>query len=92
MAARLVFSSQRAVWILAIELAALASLMPPTLAQDFGEHTYNNKPTFPVDTRPKVDERAYKAALEKIPAPTQKYDPWGSARPPEPAKAGKKSN
>jgi hypothetical protein len=34
----------------------------------------------------KVDEKAYKAALEKIPEPKEKYDPWGVARPAEPAK------
>lgn len=58
-------------------------------AQDFGERSL--KPAFPVENRPKVDEKAYKAALEKIPTPSEKYDPWGSARP-EPAKPGKKSN
>jgi uncharacterized protein YaiI (UPF0178 family) len=36
----------------------------------------------------KVDEKAYKAALEKIPEPKEKYDPWGVARP-EPAKKSK---
>jgi hypothetical protein len=30
---------------------------------------------------PKVDENAYKAALERIPEPKEKYDPWGAARP-----------
>ncbi|MBR1192575.1 hypothetical protein [Bradyrhizobium sp. AUGA SZCCT0160] len=38
------------------------------------------------DTKPKVDEKAYKAALERIPEPKEKYDPWGVARPAEPAK------
>jgi hypothetical protein len=33
-----------------------------------------------------VDEAAYKAALERIPEPKEKYDPWGVARPAEPAK------
>ena len=27
---------------------------------------------------PKVDEKAYKAALEKIPDSKEKFDPWGS--------------
>jgi hypothetical protein len=31
-------------------------------------------------------EAAYKAALERIPEPKEKYDPWGVARPAEPAK------
>lgn len=38
------------------------------------------------DNRPKVDEKAYKAALERIPEPKDKYDPWSGARPAEPAK------
>ena len=46
----------------------------------------------PVENHPKVDEKAYKAALERIPTPSQKFDPWGIARPSEPAKSGKKSN
>ena len=41
------------------------------------------------DTRPKVDEKAYKDALDRIPTPKQGYDPWGVARPTEPAKTGK---
>jgi hypothetical protein len=36
-----------------------------------------------------VDEKAYKAALERIPEPKEKYDPWGVARPTEPAKKSK---
>lgn len=32
--------------------------------------------------KPKVDEKAYKAALERIPDPKEKYDPWGIARAP----------
>ncbi|WP_454626526.1 hypothetical protein [Bradyrhizobium cenepequi] len=41
------------------------------------------------DSTPKVDEKAYKAALERIPEPKEKYDPWGVARPTEPAKKSK---
>ena len=39
--------------------------------------------------KPVVDEKAYKAALERIPEPKEKYDPWGVARPAEPAKKPK---
>lgn len=41
------------------------------------------------DNRPKIDEKAYKAALERIPEPKEKYDPWSGARPAEPAKKSK---
>jgi hypothetical protein len=39
--------------------------------------------------KPEVDEKAYKAALERIPDSKEKYDPWGMARPAEPAKKPK---
>ena len=39
--------------------------------------------------KPAVDEKAYKAALEKIPEPKEKYDPWSGARPAEPARKTK---
>ena len=29
----------------------------------------------------KVDDKAYKAALERIPDPKEKYDPWGVTKP-----------
>lgn len=41
------------------------------------------------EKKPEVDEKAYKAALERIPEPKEKYDPWGVARPAEPAKKSK---
>jgi hypothetical protein len=37
----------------------------------------------------KVDEKAYKAALERIPDSKEKYDPWGIARPADTAKKPK---
>ena len=40
----------------------------------------------------RVDEKAYKAALDRIPVPDKPYDPWGIARPAEPGKNTKKSN
>jgi hypothetical protein len=36
-----------------------------------------------------VDEKAYKAALDRIPEPKEKYDPWGGARPTQPDKKPK---
>jgi hypothetical protein len=45
---------------------------------------------YPVEDHPKVDEKAYKAALDRIPEPDKKYDPWGVVRPSEPAGAGRK--
>lgn len=75
-----------------IALAASAALVLPAPAQDFGEHSHK-PPQFPVENHPRVSEKDYKAALEKIPTPTQKYDPWGVAHTayPKDAKAPKKS-
>jgi hypothetical protein len=39
--------------------------------------------------KPEVDEKAYKAALERIPDSKEKYDPWSIAKPAEPAKKPK---
>lgn len=41
------------------------------------------------DKKPVVDEKAYKAALDRIPEPKEKYDPWSIAKPAEPAKKPK---
>lgn len=41
------------------------------------------------DNKPKIDEKAYKAALERIPEPKEKYDPWGGVRPSDPVKKPK---
>ena len=41
------------------------------------------------DNKPKVDDKAYKAALERIPEPKEKYDPWAVTKPVEPARKSK---
>jgi hypothetical protein len=41
------------------------------------------------EKKPEIDEKAYKAALDRIPEPKEKYDPWSGARPNEPAKKSK---
>jgi hypothetical protein len=43
----------------------------------------------PDEAGKKAAEKAYKAALERIPEPKEKYDPWGVARPAEPANKSK---
>jgi hypothetical protein len=69
-----------------VAAAIISSLTFPVYSQGMkkGSHA---APT--ADTRPKVDEKAYKAALDRIPTPKQPYDPWGVARPTEPAKPAK---
>jgi hypothetical protein len=39
------------------------------------------------DAKPRIDEKAYQEALQKIPDSKEKYDPWGGVRS-DGAKAG----
>jgi hypothetical protein len=72
------------VLVIAVALLALA-----TGAAGAQGRRQPNEGTKQGDNKPKVDEKAYKAALERIPEPKDKYDPWGGARPSEPAKKTK---
>lgn len=66
----------------------LALIAAPAYAQLNGKrHQGDEKKTD--HKKPEVDEKAYKAALERIPDPKEKYDPWGVARPAEPARKSK---
>lgn len=80
--------AERAEAMKTITIAALALslLAMPAHAQGKRPQAEQKKVT---DDAPKVDENAYKAALERIPEPKEKYDPWGVARPPESAKKTK---
>ena len=73
---------------LCIAATILALVAAPAQAQLNGKrHQGDEKKTDA--KKPQVDEKAYKAALERIPEPKEKYDPWGVARPAEPAKKSK---
>ncbi len=66
----------------------LALMAMPALAQVNGRRPHDDtKKAEPKEN--KVDEKAYRAALERIPASKEKYDPWGIARPAESAKKPK---
>jgi hypothetical protein len=83
----------KAIKALVVAAAIISSLTLPAYSQGMGKRGGGEgRPGAPVDNRPKPDEKAYKAALERIPEPDKKYDPWGIARPAEPAKPVKKSN
>lgn len=72
---------------MAIVVAAIVSLLTfPAYSQSFKKGV---PPAPSGESRPMVDEKAYNAALDRIPTPKQPYDPWGVARPSEPAKPGK---
>jgi hypothetical protein len=73
---------------LTIAAIALALLAAPASAQlNDKRHQHDEKKG--EAKRPAVDDKAYKAALERIPEPKEKYDPWGVARPADAAKKSK---
>jgi hypothetical protein len=78
---------QRQMKTLTIAVAMLALIAMPAHAQVGGRHTAGDEKKD--DQVKKIDDKAYKAALERIPEPKDKYDPWGVARPAEPAKKPK---
>jgi hypothetical protein len=67
--------------------AMLALIAMPAYAQA-GKHGKSDADA-KTDQPKKIDEKAYKAALDRIPEPKEKYDPWGVARPADPAKKPK---
>jgi len=70
---------------LTVVAVMLALITAPAQAQMKGKRPQgDDKKTG--EKKSQVDEKAYKAALERIPEPKEKYDPWGVARPAEPAK------
>lgn len=75
--------------ILVIAAAGLALTVASAQAQMGGGRRQQQDSGQKADNKPKVDEKAYKAALERIPESKEKYDPWSGARPSEPAKKPK---
>lgn len=73
--------------VLVFAAALLALMASPSQAQMGGRHGQKGG-SGTEQKKPQVDEKAYKAALERIPEPKEKYDPWSGARPTE---SGKKS-
>jgi hypothetical protein len=65
-----------------LAIGALIALPAQAMAQAKRPNPQEKKE----EKKPEVDEQAYKAALERIPEPKEKYDPWSGARPTEPAK------
>ena len=73
----------RAISINIVVAAIVSSATLPAYPQGMGRKGSHAPPAEP---RPAIDEKAYKAALDRIPAPKQGYDPWGQAHQSEPAK------
>lgn len=81
----------KAIKALAVVAMIISSLSVPAHAQ-IGQNggAYRGPP---VVEHPKIDEKAYKAALDRIPTPKKPYDPWGQVHDSEPAaKPSGKSN
>jgi hypothetical protein len=68
-----------------VAAVVLALVAAPALAQGRRGPAEEKK----ADQKPQVDEKAYKAALERIPPPKEKYDPWSITKPAEPARKPK---
>ncbi len=66
---------------LTVAAALLALLAVPAEAQMGGRHHRGDDSAKTDQKKAKVDEKAYKDALRRIPEPKEKYDPWGGARP-----------
>jgi hypothetical protein len=74
--------------IFTVAVAVLALMAVPAHAQlNAKRHQGDEKKTD--QKQPQVDDKAYKAALERIPEPKEKYDPWAVTKPSEPAKKPK---
>jgi hypothetical protein len=69
-----------------VAVAMLALIIAPAHAQMGGGKRHQGDNNKTEQKKPQVDESAYKAALQRIPEPKEKYDPWGVARPADPAK------
>jgi hypothetical protein len=65
---------------LVVALTAVALLTMPAHAQ--GSRKHQPQDNMPADKKeqPKVNEKDYKSALDRIPASDQKVDPWQNVR------------
>jgi hypothetical protein len=81
---------RKAIRTLATAAAIMSSFVLPAYSQGFTNRKPQDHGGPLIEKKPVVDEKAYNAALGRIPTPDQKYDPWGIARPPEGGKIGKK--
>ena len=64
--------------VIVLTIVALAT---PTLAQGMRGAKHQKTEQKADDTKIKANDKDYKAALDRLPAPTQKYDAWGTVRP-----------
>jgi len=55
----------------------------PAVAQDMGHGGRHKRTELKKTETPatRANDRDYKSALDRMPTPTQRYDPWGTMRP-----------
>jgi hypothetical protein len=75
---------------IALVIAAVMLLLAPSAYAQQGKKGGHSTPL--TENKPKVDDKAYKAALDRIPTPKKPYDPWGPVHDAEPAKPPGKTN
>jgi len=75
----------------AMALAATAALLLLSSAAD-AQLSKRSHAAPTGETKPRVDEKAYNAALDRIPTPKKPYDPWGQVHDDQTAKPVGKSN
>jgi len=68
---------------MAATAATLVALISCPAQAQMGSGVKHRDILAPQKKKSPVDEKAYKAALDRIPEPKEKYDPWGVARPAE---------
>jgi len=79
----------RVLTMAAMAATLMALISSPAQAQ-MGSGVRHRDVLSPEKKKSPVDEKAYKAALDRIPEPKEKFDPWGVARPAEPNKTRSK--
>jgi hypothetical protein len=75
--------------LMIVAAATLALMVMPAHAQMGGKRHQGDDKKPDQSAAKKVDEKAYKAALERIPDSKEKYDPWGVTKPADPQKKPK---
>ena len=70
-------------------VAAAVLVFAPSAFAQMGKKASHAPPSG--EQKPRVDEKAYNAALKRIPDPKKPYDPWSQVHDPEPAPAAKPS-
>ena len=76
--------------VVAVAAMTLGLLAAPATAQMGGKMKPQEKPSDPeAAKRAAAQDKAYKAALQRIPDSKEKYDPWGGVVPADSAKKPK---